>query len=224
MPSVGVGSVPPAEAAGLERRAFLHAASLLVLSLAGCSRVLSHARFARLALNNPHPDEYRPILGSLIRTILPFEDTRFPELRPEALEQRVLALFPLDHDERYLALRRALLIFDELDLFPQLEPPVVLAERAAHAGADTPIDQLAHTDARAYAAFLTASGLSGHGSFTALAPAQRLGYLRLWGQSAFLAKRRFYQSAKGLVMIAAYSTPELWAAIGYAGPLLERHS
>jgi hypothetical protein len=36
------------------------------------------------------------------------------------------------------------------------------------------------------------------------------------------AKRRFYRSAKVLVMISAYSMTPSWKAIGYDGPLLDR--
>ncbi len=229
------GGDPPSATSGsvdIERRAFLQYCALLTLSLSGCSRVFSSTRFGRLALDRPHPDEYLPILRSLVRTILPFEHPRFPDLGPEALERRVLALFPLEHDEHYLALRRALVIFDAVDLFPEIAPPVALAERAAlaqdavgpAAAVDTAIAQLTAQDGALYAAFLKDSGLTGPGAFTTLAPRHRLGYLRLWGRSAFGTKRRFYQSAKALVMVTAYSTREFWSAIGYRGPLLERPS
>ena len=229
---MGGGPSASSGAATIQRRSFLRYCSLLALSLSSCSRVFSSTRFARLALDRPHPDEYLQILRSLIRTILPFEHPRFPDLRPEALESRVLALFPLEHDEHYLALRRALVIFDAVDLFPEIEPPVALAERAAlaqdhaasSAAVDTAIAQLTAYDSTLYSAFLKDSGLTRPGSFTTLAREHRLGYLHLWGRSAFITKRRFYQSAKALVMVTAYSTKEFWSAIGYRGPLLERPS
>lgn len=227
----GVGSTASAGAA-IERRAFFRACSLLALSVAGCSRVFRETRFARLALDEPHPDDYRPILRSLIRTILPFEHPRFPDLRPDALERRVLALFPLDRDARYLPLRRALALFNAIDLFPQLEPPVAAAERAAlgmdrgaaPAAVRRAIAERSAHDSLLYAGFIRDVGGSDPRSFVELAPELQLRYFRLWGQSAFTAKRAFYQSAKGLVMVTAYSTKQLWSAIGYRGPLLEGES
>lgn len=58
--------------------------------------------------------------------------------------------------------------------------------------------------------------------FTALSVGRRRAYLNLWNRSDFLVRRQFYSSVRALVMIAAYSMDEVWAAIGYQGPLLPR--
>ena len=59
--------------------------------------------------------------------------------------------------------------------------------------------------------------------FVDLTPEGRIEYYRLWGQSAFSVKRRFYRSSKTLILIAAWSMDEMWSSIGYAGPLVTGH-
>ena len=55
-----------------------------------------------------------------------------------------------------------------------------------------------------------------------LALGQQREYVDLWRRSGFLVKQQFYASARSLVMISAYSMEEMWAAIGYDGPVLSR--
>ena len=57
-------------------------------------------------------------------------------------------------------------------------------------------------------------------SFTSLALPEKRAYFKMWGLSAYGVKRQFYQAARGIVMITAYSMPEMWTVIGYDGPLL----
>lgn len=59
-------------------------------------------------------------------------------------------------------------------------------------------------------------------AFAALSRADRGAYLSLWATSPVLLRRRVYRTARAMVYVSAYSMPELWATIGYEGPLLER--
>jgi hypothetical protein len=42
----------------------------------------------------------------------------------------------------------------------------------------------------------------------------------VWAEGGDPAKRRFTKAAKAVAMIAVYSDPAMWPAIGYGGPLL----
>lgn len=192
----------------LERRAFLSSCAAVVLGLSGCAPLLSRTRLASLELDDPTPDDYTPVLRALIETILPFDHPRFPEIAPAVMEARFLALFPLEADERFLLLRKGLVIFDRIDLFPELAAQT--AEEREHAA-----------DERArYEQFRAALPRDRAERFTALTPPERSGYLGLWGQSAFASKQLFYHTSRRLVLVTAYSETEFWRAIGYAGPLL----
>lgn len=46
----------------------------------------------------------------------------------------------------------------------------------------------------------------------------RRAFLRLWARAEAPAQRRFYAGVKSMVLIAAYSLPELQRAIGFEGP------
>ncbi len=204
-----------------ERRDFLAACGTLVLALSGCQSVLARTRLAQLELDDPHPDDYEPVLHALIETILPFEHPRFPAVSVPQIQERFLALFPLEAERRYLVFQKGLMVFDRLDLFPLLQAPMVAEEHALlDANAAMIVERAAH-DKRLYAGFRDAFP-SDAASFTALGPAERAAYLRLWGQSGFNGKQLFYQSAKRLVMVTAYSLSDFWRVIGYAGPLLKR--
>ena len=50
----------------------------------------------------------------------------------------------------------------------------------------------------------------------------RHGRLRGWARSEHPERRRLYGSLKALVLMPAYSLPELWRAIGYDGPARAR--
>ena len=214
----------------IHRREFLAACTALAASVAAGRIARAGVGLAARAAGRPDSREVRSILGSLVRTILPFEHPRFPPVSPETIEARLLAMFPVDTDARLLPLQQALQLFNELDLFPQLAPALEALERdALDADPATPagiveaaLAQRAAADRRSYQAFRDSIQPPGAGRFTELTPAARSAYLRLWGRSGFTVKRRFYRSAKGLVTVTAYSMEQLWRAIAYAGPLLER--
>jgi hypothetical protein len=212
----------------IERRAFLSACGAVVLALSGCQSVLARTRLARLTLDDPHPDAFLPVLRALIETILPFDHPHFPAISSAVIEARLLTLFPLE-DRTYLVFQKGLVVFNEVDLFPVLQGPIVFEERALLEGCDgdtlgVAIAERGRHDERLYAEFQLASAAPTPRPFTALDRAQRGRYLRLWGQSAFNSKQVFYHAAKRLVMVTAYSGEDFWRVIGYAGPLLPRRS
>lgn len=211
----------------MHRRAFLLSCGALTLALSGCSSVLHRTRLGRLILTDPHLTEYGPVLRALIETILPFDHPRFPRIQAGEIEGRLLELFPLEEGEQYLVVQKGLMIFNQTDLFPVLQSPMVADERAllhpdrspGH-GAAAAIAEWARQDQRLYAEFARTLLPGGASPFTALAAAQRAGYLQLWGSSGFNSKRRFAGAAKRLVMATAWSHHDFWHVIGYAGPLL----
>ncbi len=166
-------------------------------------------------VNDPHPDDYHPILLGLIETILPFDHPQFPAVSPDVIASRLLTLFPVDREARFLTLQKSLMFFDELDLFPRAFAPIAAEEPDDNTAAKLTEDE------RLYSVFL-ASSPSMPDRFTGLAIEQKRSYLRMWGQSGFLIKRQFYRATKALVMISAYSMDDLWKTIGYEGPLLPK--
>jgi hypothetical protein len=201
------------------RRDFVASCGALVLALSGCQSVLSRTRLAKLELDDPHPDDYEPVLRALIKTILPFDHPRFPRIAAAEVQERLLALFPLG-DARYLVLQKGLMVFDRVDLFPLLQTPMAAEERTLRDATDTAIAERAAQDQRRYVAWRRAFPSEAE-SFIALQPQARTEYFRLWGQSEFNSKALFYHSAKRLVMVTAYSMSDFWRVIGYAGPLLK---
>jgi len=201
------------------RREFLASCGALVLALSGCQSVLSRTRLASLELDDPHPDDYEPVLRALIETVLPFDHPRFPQISAATIQERFLALFPLEAEQRYLVLQKGLMVFDQLDLFPLLQATIVADGRALEA-TDALIAQAEAQDQHLYDEFRRERP-SDSGAFTALSLPARSAYLRLWGQSAFNAKQLFYHSVKRLIMLTAYSSRDFWHVIGYAGPLLK---
>lgn len=209
----------------LSRRLFLGACSVLAVSLAACRSVGPRTSFAARMLADPPEREYGPVLRGLVRTILPFEDARFPA-DPGVIDQRLLELFPVHDGDRFLGLQRALMFFDDIDLFPHVFGPLARAETVADetAGAALPrdggIDRLRLEEEGLYRRFRDSVPGTPR-RFTTLGLGDQRAYLRMWGASAFTTKRQFARSAKSLVMITAYSTEELWRTISYAGPTLE---
>jgi hypothetical protein len=49
---------------------------------------------------------------------------------------------------------------------------------------------------------------------------ERRQYLALWRDSASIVKRQFHGAMRALVMVTTYSIDDMWAVIGYAGPLI----
>lgn len=219
-----------AETFAITRRTFLKSCSALGLCLAGCGTFFSNTRFAGLMVNRPHPDEYRPILRDLIQTILPFGHPKFPPVLPDTVESRLLDLFRVEEEERFLGFQKGLVFFDELALFPHAFAPITAEETNAFISgdesqrvlADSDIARKLAHDQRLNSDFLTRSASSAE-RFVELSLEQKRLYLGMWGQSGFLIKRQFYRSTKALVMITAYSMEEFWKAIGYEGTFLERH-
>ena len=235
----------PAGEADIARRDFLKACAALALTgpiLSGCGPLVSRSRFTRILLADPSPSEYHPVLSALIQAVLPFEHPLFPRISHEKVLGRLEELFPLEEEERLKPLQRSLMILDDTTLFPHAFGPILSEERkilhaesgeAPETGAlpesraskealdrrvTEALDQALEHDKSLHARFLKGSGA--RPTMVAMDPAARREYLWMWSQSAFMLKRQLYRTTKALIMITAYSTPELWHAIGYGGPLL----
>jgi len=98
-------------------------------SLIGCSSLLPKSRFANLIINDPHPDDYHPVIYDLIKTILPFEHRQFPAISVEEVESRLLSLFPIEENINFLPLQRSLMFFNETNLFPHVFDPIIVEEK-----------------------------------------------------------------------------------------------
>ncbi|MDB5051385.1 MAG: hypothetical protein JWO30_4456 [Fibrobacteres bacterium] len=212
------------------RREFLKTCMGLaaVAGLSGCAPLLAKSRLAKLLVAEPSPDEYRPVLKALLETVLPFGHPQFP-LSREAMFARFDALFSLEQEARLAPMRRGLMLFDETSLFPEALGAVRDEERRALQAypANDPemverqLDQKNAQDKKLLDFFLKKQGI-GAVRFTEMKPADRKEYLWLWSQSGFGLKRQFYRTAKAVIMVSAYSQPELWKSIGYQGPFPDR--
>ena len=212
------------EALAISRRGFLASAATLALCLAGCRSWTPITRVAYALVTDPPPRTYRPVLMGVIRAVLPFEHPQFPALSPADVVKRLMRLFPVDRESRFLTLQRGLAMFDQVDLFPHAFAPIIAAEdRDPDDGAASAGDWVARgarADERRYATFVR-EWRPERLVFSELPlPAQRA-YLAMWMRSSFIVRRQFARSAKSMVTITAYSMDSLWQAIGYRGPLLE---
>jgi hypothetical protein len=212
----------------LTRRAFVGTTPLAVAALVGCARAIyGPARFAEAFVVDPSWTAYQPILHAVITTLLPLDDPEFPRITADAIEQRLIHLFPLDKEQKFLGLQRTIVLFDEIDLFPMFSGPLMAKEMKARdvAGRGGDARSIARDirdrDAEAFRRFAAAGNAT---RFVALAPERRPQYLALWRDSASIVKRQFHSALKALVMITTYSMDEAWRAIGYAGPLVTRKS
>lgn len=174
-------------------------------------------------MTDPPLEQYRPVLDCLIESILPDRDVNFP-VAPEQLRSRVLTLFPLDSDARFLGMQKALVLFNQLDLFrhplrPVLQEHVSLDTSPGGLDATQTLARSHTRDAALYRAF---AGQHPALRFTSLSLDGRRAYLDLWRASGYLIRRQFYASARSLVLIAAYSMDAVWPAINYDGPLVRR--
>jgi hypothetical protein len=199
-------------AVAITRRRFLMCCSALAAVGSGCATLAPDARVAYALLTDPPLADYDEILGSLIHTVLPLEDPSFPVSRAQ-VQTRLLQLFRLERDPRFLLLQRSLVLFDQTDLFPHFAP---LAIEEQGEGRQTKDGAQAH-DRALYARFAESSVPP---RWTALALDRQREYFDLWRQSRFLLRREFHATARSLVMVSAYSMSEVWAVMGYAGPLL----
>jgi hypothetical protein len=208
----------------LTRRAFVGTAPFAVAALVHCARAIyGPARFAEPFIVDPAWNAYRPILHAVITTLLPFEDPAFPKIPAEAIERRLIALFPLEKEQKFLGLQRTIVLFDTVDLFTTFSGPLLAEEMKARDIARRGGDwrsiarEIGDRDGEAFRRFAAEEGAS---RFTALAPHRRAQYLALWRDSPSVVKRQFHSALKSLVMITTYSMDEAWSAIGYAGPLV----
>lgn len=196
---------------------FLQSGSVLLMCLAGCRSFSANTRFASALITDPNPDEYQPILKAIINTILPFNHPRFPAITETAVESTLYSYFPIDDNNRFLTLQKSLMFFNETSLFPHSFAPIVNEEK--NDSPESPIAEKEQHDTLLYQQWF--AGINKDAQlFTELNPPKQKEYLQMWGQSRFRIKRQLYRSVKSLVMIAAYSSNELWETIGYNGPLL----
>lgn len=208
-------------AAPVSRRAFLGCCSALALAGAGCAGLSTRTRAAYTLASDPPATQFAPILDGLILALLPCERRDFP-LTAGQVRARLLTLFALEEDPRFLDVQKALVLFDQTDLFARPLEPRWLELNALDAAArgldaDATLARSHALDVQAYSIF---AGHADARPFTALPLAQQRAYLDLWRPSGYLIRRQFYASARALVMISAYSTDAVWRAIGYAGPLV----
>lgn len=214
--------------ADMARRDFLKTCLGLAAAtgLSACGPLVSRTHFTRLLLADPAPDEYRPILTALMGTVLPFGDRRFP-FSPQDMLARFGKLFSMEDEERLIPLQRGLILFNETELFSHAFGPVREEERKALSaypdntpeGVERQLERKRVLDGKLLAGFLKKQGMEPV-PFLDMNPAERKEYLWIWSQSAFLLKRRFYRTAKAVILIAAYSSPDLWKPIGYQGPFV----
>jgi hypothetical protein len=170
---------------------------------------------------NPEP-AWRPLLRALIETVLAFDDPDFPPMTVERVEGRVLERFPLEDEERSKGLHLALRSFGEMSAF-SIVPPVILrveqellvSEGLAGADLARLVAEKIRVEVERFAAFAGQFGPAAR--FERATLATRRAYLRLWARSGFAQRRRVYTTLKGLVLLAAYSLPELARAVEGAG-------
>jgi hypothetical protein len=207
--------------AGVSRRAFIGCCSALLAASSGCAGVSPHTRTAYALLSDPPRERYQPVLDALIESILPGPDAGFPVTATQ-VGARLLALFPLERDARFVAMQKALVLFDDTDLFGQALGPTDREELSLDAerrGIESAA-ALARSHAQDAAAYSRFSDPPGPSRFTSLSLERRRAYLDLWRASGYLLRRQFHASARSLVMISAYSMDAVWPEIHYEGPLL----
>lgn len=206
------------------RRDFLSTCSVLAASLVACTGTGSGMRVAASFLADPSFDDYRAPLRALIETVLP---DRFP-IDTDEVQQRLLRMFPLEEERRFLGFQKTLVYFDALELAPHVAAPLLAAERIAldvperfsEREFDALCDAKTGIDLQSTDAFFGQYGRASH--FASLPPVAREAWLRLWNASEFTVKRDFARSVRNLVCVAAYSSDRVWPAIGYDGPLVDR--
>ena len=211
---------PPDGAIRVTRRRFLACCSALAVGGQACATLSPDTRSALALLTDPPLADYDQILVALIRTVLPCEQAAFP-ITAAQVQARMLRMFRLERDPRFLLLQRSFVLFDQTDLFPHFVP-LAREEHRLRGTTDAPgagpvsADDLTH-DRELYASF---AGAAAPSRFISLTLDRQREYFDLWRRSRFLLRREFHATSRSLVMITAYSMAEVWSAIGYAGPLL----
>jgi hypothetical protein len=213
-----------ADVDALSRREFASVCAILAAALTACSDITTRTRTAAALIVDPAEGDYRGILRSLIETVLPIGSPYFP-LDAATVHDRLLLMFPLEDETRFLGLQRTLVYFNDLDLAPHAAAPLIAAERLA---LDVP-ERMSERDFRILASTkiasdiaLTRSFTGTAGTFIALPPPRRAAWLNAWRESAFTVKRQFAQAIRTLIHVSAYSDEVMWPAIRYAGPLVRR--
>jgi hypothetical protein len=208
---------------GVSRRLFAGTLPLLVVGLANCSGAfVDRGRFAEAFIVDPDWNAYRPILRGLIRVILPLDRPDFPKVPTEGIEQRLISLFPLEKEQKFLGLQRTLVLFNQIDLFPIVSGPLLFEEQKARDDARNVAAELQESDRRAYQEFIRVHAIGGRPRFEELPITAQRAYYALWRDSPSLVKRAFHSTMKTLVMTTFYSAEQVWPSIGYAGPLIHR--
>jgi hypothetical protein len=210
-------------AAAVSRRAFLGCCSALALAGAGCAGLSTRSRVGYALAADPPAAQYAPILDGLIHALFPCERGDFP-LTAGQVRSRLLTLFALEDDPRFLDVQKALVLFDQTELFAQPLAPRSLEAHALDAAArDLDTDAvLARSHSIDAAAYATVAGGVDAGRFSTLPLARQRAYLDMWRPSGYLIRRQFYASARSLMMISAYSMDAMWRAIDYQGPLMDK--
>jgi hypothetical protein len=212
---------------GLSRRAFASTAPLLAATLIRCSNaIFDRTRFAEAFVIDPDWTAYRPILRGIVTAIAAFDRPGFPLVSASSVEDRLIAMFPLDRQQRFLGLQRTLVLFNQLDLFDMFSGPLIQEEQKARdiseRGGDMPqvVAQIREADGALFRTFVQNQSIDAASRFEDLALEPRRAYLALWRDSGSVVKRQFYGALKSIVLIATYSMDATWPAIGYKGPLL----
>ncbi len=214
----------PSGALAVSRRTFLTSSAALALCAAGCRSWTPSTRAAYALVVDPPPAAYRPVLTSIVRAVLPFEHPQFPALSATDVEKRLMRLFPVDRESRFLTLQRGLAMFDQMDLFPHAFAPLIDAEDPEPDDREGPggdwLSRATRADEQRYGEFMRAWHPE-RPVFSELPVAGQRAYLMMWMRSSFIVRRQFARSAKSMVTITAYSMDALWQSIGYRGPLIE---
>jgi len=206
----------------ITRRNFLKAVSILGLS--SCAPFLPKTRFMHLLTTDPDPSHYNPILGSLIKLILPFDHPNFPEISPETIMKNIDVHFPLT-EERQEPFQRAFILFNDIQLFKEKLPIIVdeesrLFEEFENLQKDKikiKIDKILLNDKLLFTNFEKKHGRLE--SFLMASKEAQGDYFYLWSQSGFNIKRMFFNSTKGVINACTYCDEHVWKVMGYDGPI-----
>lgn len=217
---------PIPRGAPISRRELLQTAALLALPGSGCASFSNNVRLAMVAGGGLDRGELAQILRALIAAVLAYDHAEFAAGTQTQVADCVLSFFPIDRDPQLKPLATALAIFDRMELFTALPPPMRTAERkllasegVVGAAADAVLAEREAADLRAFHALRPQPGGA---RFSSAEISLARGYLALWGHSEFLMRRRIYRAVRSMILVAAYSLPAHWPAIGYDGPLLDR--